>query len=264
MWSAFSRLLRSWRETRLLKRHAIPEPLWQRTLVQYPFLQLSDAHDRSRLRRLSTLFLGEKEFHGAAGFEISDQVAVAVAAQACLLILHLGLDHYHGFVGIVMHADQVLARREEMDEDGLVHEFDELLAGEAMEGGPVMLCWADVQQAGGDAGPAYNVVMHEFAHVLDMADGQADGVPLLPGSVPRARWVQTMQAEHQTFCQWVEAGRETSIDPYGAEGLDEFFAVAVEAFFVTPQALRAEQPRLYALLVEYFGQDPAAATFDLR
>lgn len=256
--------LGNWRETRLLKRHAIPEPLWQSTLAQYPFLQLTDPTDQSRLRRLSTLFLGEKEFHGAAGFEVSNQVAVAVAAQACLLILHLGLQHYRGFVGIVMHADQVLARREEMDEDGLVHEYDELLAGEAMEGGPVTLCWADVEQAGVDEGTAYNVVMHEFAHVLDMADGQADGVPLLSSSAQRARWIETMQAEYQTFCDWVEDDRETSIDPYGAEGLDEFFAVAVEAFFVTPHALRSEQPRLYALLGEYFAQDPAVNSIELR
>lgn len=255
MW--IDRAWREWRESRILKRRAIPEPLWRLTLTRYPFLQLRERQDQLLLRRLSTLFLAEKEFHGGAGFEVSDEVAVAVAAQACLLILHLGLDRYRGFVGIVMHADQVLARREVMDEDGLVHEFDELLSGEAMEGGPLMLSWADVIEAGIDGGTAYSVVMHEFAHVLDMLDGQANGVPPQASRAERAAWMTTMEAEYQTFCNLLEQGRETAIDAYGAEGLEEFFAVAVEAFFVTPQALRADHPGLYALLSRYFRQDPA-------
>ncbi len=126
---------REWREARVLRRRAIAEPLWRLTLARYPFLQLRDPTDQALLRRLSTLFLAEKEFHGIDGFEVSDEVAVAVAAQACLLVLHLGLERYRGVKGIVMHADQVLARREVMDEDGLVHEYDEVLSGEAMEGG---------------------------------------------------------------------------------------------------------------------------------
>lgn len=250
---------RAWRESRVLRQRAIPEPLWQLTLARYPFLNLQDARDQQQLRRLSTLFLAEKEFHGTAGFEVSDEVAVAVAAQACLLILHLGLEKYRGFIGIVMHADQVLARREVMDEDGLVHEYDELLSGEAMEGGPLMLSWADVMDAGADAGTAYNVVMHEFAHVLDMADGLANGVPPQASSAQRAVWVETIEAEYEAFCSLLEQDRETAIDDYGAEGLEEFFAVAVEAFFVTPQPLRADHPGLYALLANYFGQDPAQA-----
>lgn len=248
---------RAWRESRLLQRRAIPDPLWRLTLARYPFLHLDHPDERAQLRRLSTLFLADKEFHGIAGFEVSDEVAVAVAAQACLLILHLGLERYGGFVGIVMHADQVLARREVMDEDGLVHEYEEELSGEAMEGGPLMLSWADVERAGLDDGPAYNVVMHEFAHVLDMADGLANGVPPQASAAARDAWINTMEAEYQHFCDLLDAGHETAIDPYGSEGLEEFFAVAVEAFFVTPLALLADHPTLYALLAGYFRQDPA-------
>ena len=258
MW--LDRVWREWREARVLRRRAIPEQLWRLTLARYPFLQLRDPTDQAQLRRLSTLFLAEKEFHGIDGFEVSDEVAVAVAAQACLLVLHLGLERYRGVKGIVMHADQVLARREVMDEDGLVHEFDEVLSGEAMEGGPLMLSWADVQEAGNDAGAAYNVVMHEFAHVLDMQDGQANGVPPQASSAQRAVWVETMEAEYEVFCSLLEQEHETAIDAYGEEGPEEFFAVAVEAFFVTPQALRSDHARLYALLSDYFGQDPAPLT----
>ncbi|MBT9504734.1 MAG: zinc-dependent peptidase [Burkholderiaceae bacterium] len=249
---------RAWRESRLLQRRAIPDPLWRLTLARYPFLHLDRPDDQAQLRRLATLFLAEKEFHGIAGFEVSDEVAVAVAAQACLPVLHLGLERYGGFVGIVMHADQVLAKREVMDEDGLVHEYEEELSGEAMEGGPLMLSWADVEQAGLDGGPAYNVVMHEFAHVLDMADGLANGVPPQASAGEREAWIATMEAEFQRFCDLIDAGHETAIDPYGSEGLEEFFAVAVESFFVTPLALLADHPGLYALLAGYFRQDPAA------
>nr|WP_316638880.1 zinc-dependent peptidase [uncultured Roseateles sp.] len=249
---------RAWRESRLLQRRAIPDPLWRLTLARYPFLHLEHPDDQAQLRRLATLFLADKEFHGIAGFEVSDEVAVAVAAQACLLILHLGLERYGGFVGIVMHADQVLARREVMDEAGLVHEYEEELSGEAMEGGPLMLSWADVERAGLDDGPAYNVVMHEFAHVLDMADGLANGVPPQASARAREAWITTMEAEYQRFCDLLDAGHETAIDPYGSEGLEEFFAVAVESFFVTPLALLADHPPLYALLAGYFRQDPAA------
>lgn len=249
---------RAWRESRLLQRRAIPDPLWRLTLARYPFLDLQPPDDQAQLRRLTTLFLADKEFHGIDGFEVTDEVAVAVAAQACLLILHLGLERYGGFVGIVMHADQVLAQREVMDEDGLVHEYEEELSGEAMEGGPLMLSWADVEQAGFDDGPAYNVVMHEFAHVLDMADGLANGVPPQVSVGAREAWITTIEAEFQRFGELLDAGHETAIDPYGSEGLEEFFAVSVEAFFVTPLALLAKHPALYALLAGYFRQDPAA------
>ncbi|MBT9459481.1 MAG: zinc-dependent peptidase [Burkholderiaceae bacterium] len=249
---------RAWRESRLLQRRAIPDQLWRLTLARYPFLHLQHPDEQAQLRRLATLFLAEKEFHGIAGFEVSDEVAVAVAAQACLLILHLDLERYGGFIGIVMHADQVLAKREVMDEDGLVHEYEEELSGEAMEGGPLMLSWADVERAGLDDGPAYNVVMHEFAHVLDMADGLANGVPPQTSAAERETWITTMETEFQRFCDLIDAGHETAIDPYGSEGPEEFFAVAVEAFFVTPLALLADHPPLYELLAGYFKQDPAA------
>lgn len=258
------RLLRAWsraREARLLRTHAIPEPLWQLTLARYPFLAARHEADLAELRRLSSLFLARKEFHGAAGFVVSDEVAVAVAAQACLPVLRLGLQAYDGFVGIVMHAGEVLAPREVQDEDGVVHQYEELLAGEAMEGGPLMLAWSEMEHgadpsAGLDS--VYNVVIHEFAHVLDMADGMPDGVPLLPSRAARETWLNTLEAEWQDFCERVDLGEPTLIDPYGAESLDEFFAVASEAFFVAPQALRQEQPALYGLLAGYFQQDPAA------
>ncbi|MBP6542718.1 MAG: zinc-dependent peptidase, partial [Piscinibacter sp.] len=215
--------------------------------------------DLQRLRDLSTLFLADKEFAGMQGLEVDDGMAVAIAAQACLPILRLGLSQYDAFKGIVVHPDVVVARREVMDEDGVVHHYDEELSGEAMEGGPVMLSWRDVADAGDSAAWGYNVVIHEFAHVLDMRDGAPDGVPLLPDRAARERWLDVLEPQWQDFCARVDDGEDTLIDPYGAEAIDEFFAVASEVFFVNASALRAEHPQLYELLAGYYRQDPAAA-----
>ncbi len=243
LWDWLRRLGRS------ARRHSgIPDVLWQATLADYPFLTAGTQAEQQRLRELSALFLAEKEFHGAQGLTITDAMAVAIAAQACLPVLHFGpgrqpLDWYDDFVGIVVHPDEVLAQREVMDEDGVVHHYDEMLAGEAMQGGPVMLSWQDVAAASSESG--YNVVIHEFVHKLDLRDGQPDGCPPLPAgflgisSTRRARehWLLTLQAGFEAFReQVIKAERFGApppwLDPYGAEAIDEFFAVASEAYFV--------------------------------
>jgi MtfA peptidase len=210
------------------------------------------------LRELATLFLADKEFGAPEGMVVTDEMAVAIAAQACLPVLALGLQWYDGFVGIYLHPDAVDVRRSRTDEIGVVHEYEDTLAGEAMEGGPLMLSWQDVADAGESAEWGYNVVIHEFAHVLDMRDGVADGIPPLPDRAARERWAATLQEHYDAHCAEVDADVESLLDPYGAEAPDEFFAVASEAFFVAPQDLRAEQPALYELLAGFYRQDPAA------
>ena len=249
------RVLRDRREARALARHPTPDSLWELTLLRYPFLARRTPEDVDALRRMCSLFLASKEFHGVGGFEVTDEVALAVAAQACLPVLKLGLGWYDGFVGIVMHADEVVAQREYMDEDGVVHQYEEALAGEAMEGGPVMLTWTAAEAAEFESEDAiFNVVIHEFAHVIDMRDGWADGVPPLPSTEAREQWLDVIEPEWQAFCDRVDAGEETLIDPYGAESLEEFFAVSVEAFFVAPAQMKTEQAVLYRLLSEFFQQ----------
>ena len=135
-WSA----RRRWLDARTLRRRPIPDELWRLTLERHPFLAWRSVPDLVRLRELATLFLARKEFFGADGLLVTDEMAVAIAAQAALPVLRLGLGLYDGFVGIVVHRDQVLARREETDDDGIVHQFDEELSGEAMQGGPVAMC----------------------------------------------------------------------------------------------------------------------------
>lgn len=255
LWNAW----RQRREARALQRRAIPDALWSRALLALPFVARRPVDQLDRLRRLASLFLDRKEFSGAGGLEVSDEIALAVALQACLPVLELGVDQYDGFVGIVLHPDAVVAPREFADEHGVVHEYDEELAGEAMAGGPLMLSWADVLPPPGDepAPSAYNVVIHEFAHVLDLRDGLPDGVPVLGSATQRKAWLDVLMPEYDRFCERTVCGHDTALDPYAAEAPDEFFAVASEAFFVTPTALADEHPQMYRLLSAYYRQDPA-------
>ena len=252
------------RDEAAIARRAIPDDLWRRTLVRYPFLRRRDAADDEALRRLASLFLDRKEFHAAGGLRLDNAMVVAIAAQAVLPVLRLGLGRYDGFVGIVVHPDQVVAHREVADDDGLVHEYDEVLSGEAVSGGPLMLSWRDVRGAGRSAAQGYNVVIHEFAHVLDLADGAADGVPLLPRGLGRDEWLAVLEADFERFCERTERAEDTALDPYGASGIDEFFAVASEAFFVAPRAMRAEHAELHALFARFYRQDPENETAPQR
>jgi Mlc titration factor MtfA (ptsG expression regulator) len=256
----------TWREDRAVARRPIRDDLWKRTLVRYPFLRRHDPADQARLRRLTSLFLDRKEFSALGGVKLTDDVVVAVAAQACLPVLRLGLNAYNGFLGVVLHPDQVLAPRSFTDDDGIVHEYEEPLAGEAVQGGPVMLSWRDVRTAGRSTAQGYNVVIHEFAHVLDMANGQADGVPPLPAGLPAREWQAVLSQTYDAFAAQVQAWEalpdeqadelELPLDPYGAQAPEEFFAVASEAFFVNPWQFQADFPALQALLVRYYRQDP--------
>jgi Mlc titration factor MtfA (ptsG expression regulator) len=143
------------------------------------------------------------------------------------------------------------------DDDGVVHHYDEILTGEAMEGGPVTLSWHDVATAGESAELGYNVVIHEFVHKIDMQDGAADGVPPLPSRAARDAWLATLEGAFERFCAQVDADVDTFLDPYGAEDIDEFFAVAAEAFFVAPREFARHHPDLHRLFRDYFRQDPA-------
>jgi MtfA peptidase len=160
-------------------------------------------------------------------------------------------------VGIVVHPDEVLARRTVTDDSGIVHHYDEVLAGEAMEGGPVMLSWHDVDSAGSTADRGYNVVIHEFIHKIDMRDGAPDGCPPLPSREARSAWLATMQAEYEGFREKVIiaerfGGEPPWLDAYASESIDEFFAVACEGYFVNRPRFEADFPRLVPLFDGFF------------
>lgn len=237
---------------------ALPETLWRDVLATLPFLARLSPDELSRLRRLTEAFLAEKEFTSAGGLALTDAQCVSIAVQGCLPILNLGLGCYRSWVGVIVYPDEFVIPRTVEDEFGVVHEYDDIASGEAWDGGPLLISWRDAQMAG----EGYNVVIHEFAHKLDMLGGEADGIPPLPEGVSRAHWENILQASYDDFCRQVDAAGEdeTSLlfDPYAAENTGEFFAVMSEAFFETPEALREAYPDFYALLCRFYRQDPAA------
>lgn len=269
------RELRHWLRRARGAPAAIPDALWNGTLAHYPFLARLGAPDRARLRRLATHFIDRKQFSGAHGLAVSDAMAVAVAAQACLPLLHLGPDDrpeaalawYDDFVGIVLHPDDAVARRQVMDEAGVVHHYDEVLAGEAMQHGPVMLSWPAVQAAGARQDAGYSVVIHEFVHKMDMQAGGAHGAPPLPRGFMGAKsareaaahWARTWAPAYEHFRQQLVMAERFGapapwLDAYAASAPAEFFAVACEAHFVQPERFAQEFPALAAALRAFFKQ----------
>ena len=184
-------------------------------------------------------FLTQKEFSGAHGLPVTDEMAVAIAAQACLPVLNLGLKLYDDFKGIVVHPAAMVARRNMVDAAGVHHFYKEALVGEAMDGGPVTLSWQDVQQPSEPMARGYNLVIHEFAHKLDMRDGTPNGCPPLPSRQAKAKWQAAMQSAYGLFREQVVmaerfGGQPPWLDAYAATSPAEFFAVACEAYFVNP------------------------------
>jgi len=234
---------------------AIPQALWDATLARHPFLAERDAADLQQLRLLSMQFLGSKQFSGAQGLLVTDEMALSIAAQACLPVLRLGLHWYDDFSGIVIHPDAMLAPREVHDETGVVHHYQEELSGEAMPGGPVSLSWPDVQAA--SVADGYNLVIHEFAHKLDMRDGLADGCPPMPSRALARRWQTVMQAAYRDFKEALSmanrfGGPQPWLDPYAATAPAEFFAVCCEAYFVNRPRFALEWPALLDLFDAFF------------
>lgn len=257
-----------WREQRLVDKYSFSDEAWRDALISYPFFDHLSADENTRLRRLVSLFCAEKEFAAGGDFEILLATQLQIAAQACLPILNLDLSFYAGWHGIVVYRGEMRVHREEMDEDGVVHTYDDVISGEAMPGGPVVLSWEDVALAGQVPASGYNVVIHEFAHKIDMLKGDATGVPPFSGAFHRgldgrafeAALMQSYDAFSREVGAWEARGESEDdaplIDPYAAEHPAEFFAVLSEVFFTQPRHLHAAFPEMYRQLAAYYRQYP--------
>ncbi len=225
---------------------------WARVESGLPFLAHLCAEERTALRTMALEFIAQKEWHGAQGLQLTPDIQLSIALQACLPVLKLGLDSYRDWVGVIVYPGDFLIPRRQMSEDGVVHEYDDEVAGEAWEGGPVLLSWFDdPQEAAG-----MNVVIHEFAHKLDMLNGPPDGLPPLHEGMCRQAWSKAFEPAYENFCARVDDGEETWIDPYAATHPAEFFAVASEVFFEAPGLLHHEYPAVYEQLRQFYRQDP--------
>ncbi len=251
--------LRDHRRAEARKRPFPPE--WEvfiRTNMAH-YCVLDDA-ERAELRAMMQVFLEEKNWEGCGGLDLTDEIRVTIAAQACLLQLGLPHDYYRNVESILVYPSTVVAPEHHPGfferVDGPVEASVPLL-GQAFTRGPVILVWDAVLHGARHPEQGHNVVYHEFAHKLDMLDGAADGTPPLADRDQLAEWVAVCSREFLRLSRLAEKGRKTFLDAYGAKNEAEFFAVATETFFDRPLALQGHAPDLYNVLSAYYRQDPA-------
>ena len=245
-----------WWRARILKRYGIPADAFDAAIASLPILHGLDAAERVRLGESASLFLHDKTFSAAGGADVDDTIQILIALQACLLTLNLDENSYRGWSEIILYPDEFLRQREEMDEAGVVHRSRDILAGESWHGGPLVLSIANVEESGQADG--VNVVLHEFAHKLDMLNGDANGFPPLHRGMDAASWAADFSAAYADLSARVDAGEDTAIDPYATTDPAEFFAVLTEVFFETPQLLDSEYPAIYRQLQQFYRQHPLA------
>ena len=228
--------------------------------------------ESEKLRGISERFLHSKRFAGTHELEVTEEMRVAIAAQACILVLELGEEWYEGWSDIIVYPAQFAPEREFVDDAGVVHVTRDAMAGEAWLGGPVILSYEDVAMAADEEArvAGYNVVIHEFAHKLDMRNGDPNGFPPMHRDMSAARWKEAFSQGYGDFCKRVDAAQALPVrraqaaldalplDPYAAENAGEFFAVVSEAFFETPELLAPAYPAVYGQLRLFYRQDPQA------
>ncbi len=247
------------RRRKILETHF--PPAWAKTLDAIPHVPAFAGHARKRHQDLTQIFLAEKTFEGCGGLELTDAMRVTIAGLATLLILGMDDDIFDNVQTILVYPDAFSApnKVEIGPEIALEDQSDRL--GEAHYRGPVILAWAEVEEDVRDPWMGRNLVFHEFAHQLDMLNGEADGVPNLPREMQEP-WAKVMHTEFRRLRKKSRHHRETLIDPYGASEPAEFFAVVTEAFFDSPRDLAIEHPDLYGLLRQYYRQDPASRVLE--
>lgn len=211
---------------------------------------------REELHGHIRLFLHDKRFHGFQGLRIDDEIRVTIAANACILLLNRSGDEYRGFTSIYVYPSTFVVEHE--TRDGPVRRVGrQARLGESWHRGPLVLAWDAALHGTRDMRDGHNVILHEFAHKLDGADGAVDGAPPLSGRSQYASWARVMTREYRQLRRMADRRARTVMDHYGASEPQEFFAVLVETFYEKPRQLRRRHPELYAAMVRCFDVDPA-------
>ena len=238
------------------RREPIP-PAWRDIVARnVPLAARLPERERERLLRLAQVFLHDKPMEGV-GLELTDEIRVTVAAQACLLLLNLDYPCYPTLRRVLVYPGVFQPRRVDMPRFGEVHQEPRPTLGEAWTSGVVVLSWDSSLVGSLNPAEGQNVVLHEFAHVLDGENGAMDGQPLLEHASAYRTWGYVFRALYERQVEAVLEGGEAPLHPYGAANPAEFFAVATEAFFTRPADLRARLPELYEELRKFYRQDPA-------
>lgn len=243
---------------RILKNNPIPFTLWHETLGQIKLLHHLSSVEKAQLRVLATLFIRRKTLTPARGFQLTNEMIVAVAAQASLPILKLGLDYYSGWIEVIIYPGAFRVKHDSADERGVVSNESQALSGEAWLRGPVIFSWEDIQHDMHFPHLGHNVVVHEFAHKLDMLNGRADGLPPLHPRMNIKQWAAALSQAYETLRKQVAHHQRTRINAYGATTPAEFFSVVSECFFAAPDVLKQHCPAVYVQLVQFYRQDPGS------
>ncbi|MDR3557519.1 MAG: zinc-dependent peptidase [Syntrophobacteraceae bacterium] len=231
---------------------------WLETIGKnVPLYRRLPEEDKQELQGHVLVFLDEKNFEGCGGLELSDEIKVTIAAQACILLLHRKTDYYPGLYSILVYPGAFIAKGYIELAPGFHMETEQVHLGESWKHGSLILSWDDVVANASDIHDGHNVVLHEFAHQLDSEDGRADGAPPLPHRSMHIAWARILGRDFLRLRHDAEEGLATVLDQYGATNPAEFFAVATECFFEKPVQLQSKHPELYENLKLYFQQDPA-------
>jgi Mlc titration factor MtfA (ptsG expression regulator) len=246
------------RRRKRLREQPFPEE-WHRVadrnVLYYQFLS---SDQQEKLQGIVQVFLDEKRFEGCGGLQLTDEIRVTIALQACILLLGDISDFYPKLRTILVYPSSYVAPSKYHRPDGTVSEGLQAREGESWSFGNVVLSWEDVLRGAGRHDDGRNVVFHEFAHQLDSESGEAQGAPILPKRSMYARWARVLGSEYRKLIVCVQQGKPTLIDKYGATNPAEFFAVVTELFFEKPAELHARHPALYRQLMLFFRQDPAS------
>ncbi len=255
LWILREPLLRAvWRAR--LRMQPFPAP-WRKILRErVPLIRQLPADLQLQLKKHIQLFLAQKPFIGCQGLEVTEEMRVTIAAQACLLLLNRRTDGFAHLSQVLLYPGAFIVERESVDALGLASHDRRVLSGESWSQGQVILSWDDVLAGAAQPDDGRNVVLHEFAHQLDQATGTTNGAPHLTSRARRKRWAEVMQAEYAWLQRRVDLGQPGLIDAYGSTSPAEFFAVITEVFFECPQRLSVEHPQLYAQLRLLYAIDP--------
>jgi Mlc titration factor MtfA (ptsG expression regulator) len=217
-------------------------------------LQGLDAAQMAHLRELATWFLHSKSINGAGGLQVTLSMRVAVAAQACLLILNLDIDCFDNWSEVILYPGAFRVNHEQADAIGLIPNEASVLTGESWLRGPVILSWEDVARDSYHSLAGHNVVLHEFAHKLDGLNGVMNGVPPLRRGMSRKSWAEDLSQAYDALCLQVAAGKSAFINPYAATSPAEFFAVVSEYYFTAPDVLKNCCPSVHRQLTLFYQQ----------
>jgi MtfA peptidase len=212
---------------------------------------------RQELHGHINLFLDEKVFIGREDLEVTDEMRVVVAGNACLLLLQGNKRRFSGFSSILIYPNTYQAI--DVQHEGLlVTEHSSHRAGESWVRGPIVLSWGDILSGSVDAEDGHNVVIHEFAHKLDEQSGHMNGLPVLRNESEYKEWRKVLSEEYEALHERVKHGENKVIDEYGTVSPAEFFAVASESFFEKPAQMKKRLPALYKQLQTFYNVDPVS------